>query len=102
MHKYKVFRPGDKVHIKKLDIIKKEFKLYDKISNGEEFYLGDFDIYFGPAMDKFCEKEVIITERISDSMTEDEPTYAFFSDMYNIEGSPDLWSPQMFKEGRED
>ena len=99
MSKYKTFKTGDKVHVKSLEQIKKEFKLYDKTTDGEEIYLGDFDIYFTPHMDKFCGKEVIITERRSDSMTEDEPTYDFFSDMYNIEGSPDLWSPQMFKWG---
>jgi len=120
MSKYKIFKPGDKVYIKTLEQIKKEFKLYHTDSTGREIYLGEFDLYFSPPMDKFCGKEVTIDSRVSDDMkmTEGDDDYEFWSHMYdlvepiivdgkqyNIEGKTTvrtMWSVEMFKEGRED
>ena len=121
MSKYKIFKPGDKVHIKTLEQIKKEFKLYHTDSTGKGIYLGEFGLHFAPPKDKFCGKEVTIKYRFSDdmNMVEGDDDYEFWSHMYdlvepiivydgplsingrktNVVG---MWSVEMFKEGRED
>ena len=85
MYKCNSFKVGDKVTIKSMDEIKKEFKFEHKHEDYVS-YRGPFDHYFDSLMAKFCGKEVTIDCKMSDptGMVEGDNDYDFWSNLYSI------------------